>query len=60
MLAIHGRMATHSGKLIKWDDAFNSDLSLSPAAYTWDAEPPVLPDANGNYPIPMPGTTEVL
>jgi len=28
--------------------------------YTMDSEPPVKPDADGNYPIAMPGQTTVL
>jgi predicted dehydrogenase len=41
MTAIMGRMATYSGKLIRWDDALNSELSLAPAEYAFDATPPV-------------------
>ena len=60
MLAILGRMATHSGQLITWDDAFASKRVLAPERYTWDADPPVLPDEDGKYPVPIPGVTEVL
>ncbi len=60
MLAIHGRMATYSGQVISWDDAFNSNRVLAPTRYAWDADPPVLPDQNGHYPVPIPGATEVL
>ncbi len=60
MLAIHGRMATYSGKVIAWEDAFNSKRVLAPERYAWDADPPVLPDENGHYPVPIPGLTEVL
>ena len=60
MTAIMGRMATYSGKVMKWDQALNSSQSLSPAQYTWDAKPPVVADANGVYPCAMPGVTKVL
>jgi hypothetical protein len=60
MLAILGRMATHGGQRVTWDEAFRSDLVLAPKSYEWDAEPPVLPDSDGNYPVPMPGVTKVL
>jgi predicted dehydrogenase len=60
MTAIMGRMATYSGKLIKWDDAINSTVDLSPAKYDFAADPPVMPDKNGKYPIAIPGQTEVL
>ena len=60
MHAILGRMATHGGQRVTWDEALASDLHLAPQAYTFDADPPVLPDAEGNYPFPVPGLTRVL
>ncbi|RMG66018.1 MAG: twin-arginine translocation signal domain-containing protein [Bacteroidetes bacterium] len=60
MTAILGRMATYSGQLIEWDDAINSELSLMPKKYAWDAEPPVKPGPDGFYPVPVPGVTKVL
>jgi hypothetical protein len=60
MTAIMGRMATYSGKLIEWDEAFNSTLELVPEQFSWDMEPPVKPDADGFYPVAMPGKTVAL
>jgi predicted dehydrogenase len=60
MSAILGRMATYSGKVVKWADALASDHDLSPARYDFAADPPVMPDAQGNYPIPVPGKTPAL
>jgi hypothetical protein len=60
MTAILGRMATYSGKLITWEDAIASTLDLSPAEYAFDATPPVVPNADGSYPVPVPGKTDVL
>ena len=60
MHAILGRMATHSGQRVTWDEAFNSQLELAPKQYTMDAQPPVVPNANGEYPVPVPGFTKVL
>jgi hypothetical protein len=57
MTAILGRMATYSGKEIGWDDALNSQKSLMPEEYSWLADPPVMPDAEGEYPIAVPGVT---
>lgn len=57
MTAIMGRMAVYSGKQVEWDEAFNSKLQLMPENVTWDMEPPVKPDAEGNYPIAIPGKT---
>lgn len=60
MTAILGRMATYSGQMITWDDAMKSNVSLAPEVYALDAAPPVMADANGQYPVAMPGVTIVL
>jgi predicted dehydrogenase len=60
MTAILGRLATYSGAEITWQEALASEVSLAPATYAWDAPPPVLPDAQGRYPIAVPGSTKVL
>ena len=60
MTAIMGRMACHSGKLITWEDAFNSDQIIAPDKLRGDSTPPILPDENGIYRFPIPGQTEVL
>jgi myo-inositol 2-dehydrogenase / D-chiro-inositol 1-dehydrogenase len=60
MTAILGRMCTYSGQQIEWEDAFNSKLELLPKAFSWEAQPPVLPDASGFYPVAMPGRTAAL
>ncbi len=57
MTAIMGRMATYSGLKVEWDDAFNSKIELLPKTFGWDAQPPVVPDADGWYPVAMPGRT---
>jgi hypothetical protein len=53
-------MATYSGKIVKWDEALHKGIDLSPASYDFTATPPVLPDKDGFYPIPVPGKTEVI
>ena len=60
MMAIMGRMATYSGKVIEWDEAINSKLQLMPEKVTWDMPPPVVPDADGNYPVAIPGHTQAV
>lgn len=60
MTSVLGRMATYSGREVKWEEALNSDLALVPSAYTWDGTPPTQPDENGHYPIPLPGEGRVL
>jgi len=60
MTAVMGRMATYSGQEITWDEAVKSQLRLAPKHYALDADPPTLPDAQGNYPVAMPGVTKVI
>lgn len=55
MTAILGRMATYSGKLVRWDEAIHSQLDLMPKRLAWDAEPPVRPGPDGCYPCAIPG-----
>jgi hypothetical protein len=48
--------------MITWDEAMASNLELAPGLdqYTMASQPPALPDAQGRYPIAMPGMTKVL
>jgi myo-inositol 2-dehydrogenase / D-chiro-inositol 1-dehydrogenase len=55
MTAVMGRMATYSGKEIKWDEALNSKVQHMPAIVTAETEPPAKPTADGGYPIAIPG-----
>lgn len=60
LTAIMGRMACESGKLITWDQAMQSAIQLAPGLdnYTWESNPAPMPDANGKYPVAMPGQTQ--
>lgn len=60
MTSLLGRMCTYSGQKISWDEALNSNVSLMPERFAWDATPPVLPQEDGFYPVPVPGETKVL
>ena len=60
MTSILGRMATYSGQIVTWDKALNSGLDIHPKVYAWDATPPVVPNADGYYPIPVPGVTKYV
>ncbi|MFT5141739.1 MAG: myo-inositol 2-dehydrogenase/D-chiro-inositol 1-dehydrogenase [Rhodothermales bacterium] len=55
LTSIMGRMATYSGREVTWEDALNSEENIMPERYAFDATPPVVPDAEGRYPIPVPG-----
>lgn len=54
---IMGRAAAHSGKIITWDEAMASNFSFCPNIdqLTDDSPPPVREDAQGRYPVPVPG-----
>jgi predicted dehydrogenase len=58
MTAILGRMASYSGKLVRWEDALQSNLELGPAHYDWNAEPPVKPGPDGLYRCALPGLSK--
>ncbi len=57
MMGILGRMVCYTGQAITWDEAMASTEDLTPASYSWDADPPILPDADGKYPVAVPGQT---
>ena len=60
MTAILGRMATYSGKMIAMERRPASEISLQPKEYNFKTDPPVMPLADGNYPIAVPGLTRVV
>ena len=57
LAAIMGRAAVHTGKIITWEEATASDFRFceNVAALTADSPAPVQADANGRYPVPIPG-----
>ena len=56
-MANFGMVGVDWQERINWDAAIGSQTALVPAAYAWNAAPPTVPDADGRYPIPMPGMT---
>ena len=52
-----GRMAAHTGQLIKYDQILNLDHEFSPNSdqLTLDSDSPLLPNDDGSYPVPQPG-----
>jgi predicted dehydrogenase len=53
LLAIMGRMAAYTGKVITWEMALNSKEDLTPPKYAWDV-PLSVP------PVAMPGVTKFV
>ncbi len=52
-----GRMAAHTGRIVTFDDMLNSKHEFAPTVdkLTMDGPAPVMPNANGEYPVPKPG-----
>jgi len=62
LASIMGRAAVHSGKIITWDEVMASNFKFCPNVdgLTADSPAPVRADAQGRYPVPVPGTwTEI-
>jgi predicted dehydrogenase len=62
LAGILGRMAAESGKMITWQQALDSTLELAPGLedFTMDSDPPVQPNAEGQYPVAVPGFSKVV
>jgi predicted dehydrogenase len=52
-----GRMAAHTGQVITFDDMLNCEHEFAPSVdkLVIDGPAPLKADANGRYPVPMPG-----
>ena len=52
-----GRMAAHTGQVIKYEDILNHDHEFAPDVdkLTPEGPAPIVADASGRYPIPLPG-----
>jgi len=59
MVAVLGQMVCYTGKQMTWDEAMRSTWHAGPETCHWHMDPPVKPDADGTYPVPIPGLTEL-
>jgi len=57
--AVLGRMATYSGKVQNFEKALALPYRTMPENLTWESTPPVVPDTEGNYPLPMPASFKI-
>ncbi|MGQ9575837.1 MAG: Gfo/Idh/MocA family protein [Thermoguttaceae bacterium] len=57
LATIMGRAAVHMGRVITWEEAMNSNFQwcANIDAMTAESPPPVQADAQGRYPVPVPG-----
>ena len=59
MLAILGQLVCYTGRKVTWDEAMKGQYKWGPDRCDFSTAPPVLPDANGIYPVPTPGFTDL-
>ena len=56
LTSIMGRAAIHMGRVITWDEMLASDFKFCPSVdFTKDSPSPLPADAQGRYPVPIPG-----
>jgi predicted dehydrogenase len=62
LMAVMGQLACYSGKPVRWEQITSADFEFEPklADVRLDMKAPVVPDANGNYPLPIPGVSDFL
>ncbi|MHB8972955.1 MAG: Gfo/Idh/MocA family protein [Pirellulaceae bacterium] len=62
MIGVMGQVACYTGQSVKYDDVSKAELEYGPSPDTasFETPPPSVPDETGNYPLPMPGITELL
>jgi len=62
LVSIMGRAAVHYQRIVTWDELMASDFKFCPnvESLTKDSPAPVQADAQGGYPVPVPGAwTEI-
>lgn len=60
LATLMGRMATHTGAYVTWEEAMNSSFQLAPDVdnMTMDTAAPIQPGPDGIYPSPLPGVSK--
>lgn len=54
-MGIIGREVCYTGQRLNWNEALAGGEALVPSAYTWEGNPPTLPDEQGRYKVHVPG-----
>ena len=62
MITVMGQLSCYTGEEITWERVNKSDFAYPPRPEDCHdgMEPPVVPGANGSYPVPKPGYTRLL
>ena len=62
LMGIMGQLSCYTGKEVTMEKVRTSDFYYPPKAEDChdDMEPPVKADANGSYPVPVPGRTQMI
>ena len=62
MITVMGQISCYTGKEVSWEQINKSDFFYPPKPEDCrdDMEPPAKPDANGSYPVPVPGRTVLI
>lgn len=57
LVCVMGRLAAHTGQRVTFEQVYNHPHEMAPDVdkFTYDSPAPVKMDANGRYPVPMPG-----
>jgi len=60
VVALMGRVATHTGQMVTWDQIMNCNFQFMKDIdnLTFETDPPIEPAQNGIYPPPQPGITK--
>jgi myo-inositol 2-dehydrogenase/D-chiro-inositol 1-dehydrogenase len=61
MMGVMGQLAVYTGAKTNWTDIDQAQVRFGPAPEesSFKTPPPSTPDATGNYPLPMPGITQL-
>ena len=62
LAALMGRIATHTGQMVTWDEVMKSEFQFVKDIenLTLDSPAPIHADADGIYPAPIPGKTKEI
>ena len=60
MMLIMATYAVWTGQKLSWEKVWNTKTKVTQPEYNWEMKPPVMPNAAGEYDIPIPGVTKVV